>query len=253
MTQRTETRFSSLGLKDGFRFGIYPSVEVITEDLGADASKKITEIVNRQLAAHTTATQARDQFTTDIERVTGFKYLTEEVEGKGKNAGKTRTVPAENEKEYVNRFRKACVEGLTFHPASDLGTKTESAAGEEDGEVSIAEQLKHLAHSHAHSTADEIEAWLQTLANLRLYNLDARVTERTAKEKGLPKYALEGAAAIYAAGAERIAYWRKRFSKNGVALAEFDITDEAAKESNLKTLATAIVANESAESANKYK
>lgn len=256
MTNRTEKRFSSLALPQGFRFGFYPSLSVMQEELGDNAEAKILEIVERQLSAHSTATWARDQFTTDIERVTGFAFLTEEKQSK-KDSTKTIKVNAESEADYVDRFRAAALEGFTFSPAKDLGMKVDSGKDgvlENDDETSIVNELKGLAQGVG-QTVEKINSWLQDLADLRVYPLDARVIKRVGKEKGLPKYATEAANGILTAVKDGVDIsqklwdkWTKTFHGKDIALPSRsgDITIDA------KVLAQCIVANEAYDAAKKY-
>lgn len=237
-TPRVEKRFRSLGLPDGFKFNYYQSLDDVLTDLGGDSSK-VLAIVNSNLSAHSTATEARDQFTDDLEKITGFAFLTKEVTGTGKNVSKTRTVADESEAEYVGRLRKHLLEGLHFKHASDLVDVLRSFTTPPEKDQKA------------------IEAWLQSVADARTYDLDARVTERTGKEKGLPQYATNGAKAIYAGNADagrssedNWVFWQKRFKKeSGTVLNE----RTGVEADDLKALAVAIVTNEKAQAENKYK
>jgi hypothetical protein len=252
MQNRTEKRFNSLDLPQGFRFGFYSDIGTLQTELGENFAEKLLCIVNKQLAAHVTASWSRDQFTTDLERVSGFAYKTKE---KVTKAGSTVNVANETPAEYVNRFREACKGGLTLTPAHDLG-KIVGKEEDNDNETSIANELRALVDSGTGTEEASINAWLQKLADLRVYPLDARVAEHTAKEKSLPKYAVEGAAVIYAGNEAKgrdseanWAHWSKTFAKNQVVLP----TRTGDSVVDLKVLATAIVANEAAEAKTKYK
>lgn len=209
-------------------------------------------IINKQLSAHVTGSWSRDQFTTDLERISGFSYLTKE---KTTKSGKTINVAAETPAEYVDRFRAAVKDGFTLVPVPDLG-KLVGKPEDNDNEIEIVNELHSLVKNPPDPTEESINAWLQKLADLRVYPLDARVTERVGKAKGLPQYAVEGAAAIYAGNEAKgrdseanWAHWAKQFAKNSVILP--DRTGDSAVD--LKVLAQAIVANEAAEAKNKYK
>lgn len=226
-TPRIEKRFKSLGLPNGFRFNYYIEHADIVTDLGGDTSRVLAN-VNSYLAAHSTATEARDQFTSDLEKITGFTYLTKQTPSK-KDPTKMLTTPAETEAEYVGRLKVALVEGFTFTTAPDLD-----------------DVLKPHIHPPA-KNPDAVLAWLQSLADARTYTLDARVSERQSKEKGIPQYATKGAEAIYA-GNEAKGFnseqnwhaWQKKFAKDtGTVLAERTGNAEVDK----KVLALAIVAD----------
>lgn len=243
MINRTEVRVDSLSLRDGFRINKYATLQDILGDVNEE---KVAALVNAYCWQKGALVEARDQFTTDLERVTGFEFPTKEVEVKDKE-GKvsTKRVPAATEGEYVGLFRKNAI-GLTFNPAPDLGTLA-ATEGNNDGETSIADALKALA-SRSLTTADEVEQFLQDLADVRLYDVSAKAAERVAKERKLPDYAINGAKSIIANGNQN--KWIKEFEKKGVAYKPFNTGDTAADEKNL---AEAIVAHHKAMVANQYK
>ena len=239
-----EVRVSSIGLRDGFRINAYSDLGSILNAVEGQENQ-IRDIVNSYCWQKGALVEARDQFTTDLEQITGFEYKTKQVEKKSVDgkASTTLTVPDETEKEYVIRFRKEVLADFVFKPAKTLGSSSST-----ETEKAIADSMQTLIQTNPPTDAATVEQFLQDVADLRLYECDAKHAERVAKEKKLPDYATLGAKNIITNSTQ--AKWINNFKKAGIQFADFQTDDEVANEKNL-TLA--IVAHQQAESKNKYK
>jgi hypothetical protein len=127
----------------------------------------------------------RDRFAEELEGATEFK-MTVKTEVKKKADGTTETIetPAESEVQYVNRFRKAVLEGTFTHPRFPK---------------------------------DSLEDALQSFADtLGAFQADAKRPERVAKPKTPPKWIMERVVTIFNNGTQ--ARWWDVMAKESIKI-----------------------------------
>lgn len=208
---------ASLGLLRGARVRDYESTDEI--DSAAGERGTALRFANKYLIEKGALVDFRDRFAVELEKQTGFKMLVKkETKTKADGSKEVVEAPGETEVQYINRFRKAVVNGEFSHP---LATK------------------------------DNLEDDLQRFADsLGPFTADAKKPERVAKPKAPPKWVVERVTTIFANGTQQ--RWWDIMTKEGVPIEPYDPAD---MDKNKASLAVAIrerQARREAEEAKQY-
>lgn len=198
----------SMGLPKGLQIGLYDSVEEL--DKAAGKSGTALEFANQHLGEKDGLVAGRKAFTKKLNEITGFAFITSEVERtnpttKQKEKAQQRD---ESDNKYVARFRTAVEKG---EYVNDLFPKDE---------VGLDNALQKIAD------------------DLGVFNTDPKAAVREGKAKTPPKGCLAAADNIIAKSSQP--KWAATFRKEGIEFAPFDavVPADATPEASAAILAT---------------
>lgn len=258
-----ETRFDSLGLKTGFRIGIYASPADLDKAAGRPGAT--LDFANSALVAWGAGAQARRAMVDQLESTTKIIRKFRLYDNKAKTA-KLKSYSgegAETESEYVNRVRaylmltakpdKMTTEEYALAQAAQKHfkiTATDIAARQEQVESA----LQHFADTLQVPTGENDPEGKPITKPTGIFNVNAAEAERSQRVEALAQKYLNAAATILEQENKvggRVKHWMGVFEKEQIAHAPFNTpakgTDEeklAASETNKTNLALAIKARE---------
>lgn len=237
-----ETRFPSMSLPNGFRVGIYSTIDEGNKAAArTDGSNAMLDFANDALVAWGAGSVARKAYVTQLEVLTGIvrKFVNKATKTVGKT---TKSYSTTDGGESENKYGARIIALLTTGDTSvkpEAYTALKLTSGKANAEATVLAALQAFADNLvvAPAVIDPTTKAVTTSELRGVFNVDAKEVERTQKEAALAKRYIDAAATIIKNNSQD--KWVATFTKENIVFADFkQVAKPGASQEDIDALAT---------------